>query len=90
MKKRMRLNKKEKEAITQEISKRMIDIVTATSKSHAANMVKENLGNLHYSDTQDSISVNYNIDMCVGDFIQIVSRMRREEDNREMNKEVGK
>lgn len=70
----------ELEHVIDEMSRRLVDIITVT----AADKIRASLSNLYPAlefktlETGDSITVHYSVTFCVGDIIQIISRLRRE------------
>lgn len=73
----MKITKEEAKALQTEIAERLRDVVYGRA-DYQAKKVVEQIG--RYPDNMDSatpVEINFTVNMCVGDLMQIVSRVRR-------------
>jgi hypothetical protein len=74
--------KREKELIADEIYQRLLDLFYVHGKAKAMELVGKVIGTIDQNDTDDILHLHYTLKMVSGDFIQIIGRHRRGENEK--------
>jgi len=77
----MIISEKEKLAIVGEIYNRLQDIFYIAGESKINDLVERWLPNISPSNSEDEVTINWTLKMCVGDFLQVIGRERRRGNN---------
>lgn len=69
----------ELDCVIKELAARIVDIVGVGTQDKVRDTLRQQFptNRFHVLCSQDSIVINYRIEMCVGDVLQIISRIRR-------------
>jgi hypothetical protein len=74
--------KMEKELIADELYQRLLDLFYIHGKAKAMELVEQTIGIIDENNTEDRVFLNYSLEMVSGDFIQIIGRHRRGENEK--------
>lgn len=74
----VKITEEEKELIIDELHKRMVDMIYINGKEKVRKELEGQWEKLDLSDSRQSMTFYYNIEMVHGDIMQVLGRNRRE------------